>query len=258
MEKDSLSSGWTENEELFKYRRYRGRDGKFISLNLNTVDEEPLGISVVADEEAKKLLEVNFDKSSFTKEEAKHWLDTHSTDLLKGEIKSMNEEDLKKAVDKAIEPLQNKITELEKANKEDSTETDEELEAKKKAEEEEVAKKAKEDEVKKISEMIVKATQPLLDKIEALEKARKKPSNQTSEIETTIKKMFESDTVVDLGNGKQIEDCNEWGNIPALSRYDKKTVNKQATDTGGSLEKALAKMIDTSVKKAIKEVHPDG
>ncbi|MBU8720529.1 terminase [Bacillus subtilis] len=96
-----------------------------------------------------------------------------------GEEEEMNAEDVAKSIKEALEPIQKRLTELEKD--EDPKKKDE----KKAAEEEEAEKEAE-----KLKKAITDAVQPLADRIEAIEKSRgiSKQDETTSETETQINK----------------------------------------------------------------------
>ncbi|MEG7381838.1 XkdF-like putative serine protease domain-containing protein [Bacillus subtilis] len=97
-----------------------------------------------------------------------------------GEEEEMNAEDVAKSIKEALEPIQKRLTELEKD--EDPKKKDE-----KKATEEEEAEKEAE---KKLKKAITDAVQPLADRIEAIEKSRgiSKQDETTSETETQVNK----------------------------------------------------------------------
>ncbi|MCY7802299.1 XkdF-like putative serine protease domain-containing protein [Bacillus spizizenii] len=95
-----------------------------------------------------------------------------------GEEEEMNAEDVAKSIEEALEPIQKRITELEKD--EDPKKKDE----KKAAEEEEAEKEAE-----KLKKAITDAVQPLADRIEAIEKSRGiSKQDETSETETQVNK----------------------------------------------------------------------
>ncbi|MFC9657020.1 XkdF-like putative serine protease domain-containing protein [Bacillus subtilis] len=96
-----------------------------------------------------------------------------------GEEEEMNAEDVAKSIKEALEPIQKRLTELEKD--EDPKKKDE----KKAAEEEEAEKEAE-----KLKKAITDAVQPLADRIEAIEKSRgiSKQDETTSETETQVNK----------------------------------------------------------------------
>lgn len=113
----------------------------------------------------------------------------------------MTEEELKKALDEALNPFTERLEKLEKANKEGDGELSDE--EKKKKEEEAAAKKNK---VKKeafsaedITKAVQEAVAPLNEKVEALEKARIS-NNQEQNYQTEIKK--EEDVFDDLFTSK--------------------------------------------------------
>ncbi|CAF1787071.1 XkdF-like putative serine protease domain-containing protein [Bacillus subtilis] len=98
-----------------------------------------------------------------------------------GEEEEMNAEDVAKSIKEALEPIQKRLTELEK-DEDPKKKKDEE----KTAEEEEAEKEAE----KKLKKAITDAVQPLADRIEAIEKSRgiSKQDETTSETETQVNK----------------------------------------------------------------------
>ncbi|MEC1665514.1 XkdF-like putative serine protease domain-containing protein [Bacillus halotolerans] len=95
-----------------------------------------------------------------------------------GEEEEMNADDVAKSIEEALEPIQKRLTELEKD--EDPKKNDE----KKAAEEEEAEKEAE-----KLKKAITDAVQPLADRIEAIEKSRGiSKQDETSETETQVNK----------------------------------------------------------------------
>ncbi|MFO3790670.1 XkdF-like putative serine protease domain-containing protein [Bacillus mojavensis] len=95
-----------------------------------------------------------------------------------GEEEEMNADDVAKSIEEALEPIQKRLTELEKD--EDPKKKDE----KKAAEEEEAEKEAE-----KLKKAITDAVQPLADRIEAIEKSRGiSKQDETSETETQVNK----------------------------------------------------------------------
>ncbi|MGG4419221.1 XkdF-like putative serine protease domain-containing protein [Bacillus subtilis] len=97
-----------------------------------------------------------------------------------GEEEEMNAEDVAKSIEEALEPIQKRLTELEK-DEDPKKKKDEE----KTAEEEEAEKEAE-----KLKKAITDAVQPLADRIEAIEKSRgiSKQDETTSETETQVNK----------------------------------------------------------------------
>ncbi|MEC3653381.1 XkdF-like putative serine protease domain-containing protein [Bacillus subtilis] len=93
-----------------------------------------------------------------------------------GEEEEMNAADVAKSIEEALEPIQKRLTELEKDE-----------DPKKKKDEE---KTAEEEEAKKLKKAITDAVQPLADRIEAIEKSRgmSKQDETTSETETQVNK----------------------------------------------------------------------
>ncbi|MEC1627571.1 XkdF-like putative serine protease domain-containing protein [Bacillus mojavensis] len=98
-----------------------------------------------------------------------------------GEEEEMNAEDVAKSIEEALEPIQKRLTELEK-DEDPKKKKDEE----KTAEEEEAEKEAE----KKLKKAITDAVQPLADRIGAIEKSRgiSKQDETTSETETQVNK----------------------------------------------------------------------
>lgn len=98
-----------------------------------------------------------------------------------GEEEEMNAADVAKSIEEALEPIQKRLTELEK-DEDPKKKKDEE----KTAEEEEAEKEAE----KKLKKAITDAVQPLADRIEAIEKSRgiSKQDETTSETETQVNK----------------------------------------------------------------------
>lgn len=97
-----------------------------------------------------------------------------------GEEEEMNADDVAKSIEEALEPIQKRLTELEK-DEDPKKKKDEE----KTAEEEEAEKEAE-----KLKKAITDAVQPLADRIEAIEKSRgiSKQDETTSETETQVNK----------------------------------------------------------------------
>ncbi|MED4802633.1 XkdF-like putative serine protease domain-containing protein [Bacillus atrophaeus] len=93
-----------------------------------------------------------------------------------GEEEEMNAEDVAKSIAEALEPIQKRLTELEK-DEDPKKEKDEE-------------KATEEEEAKKLKKAITDAVQPLADRIEAIEKSRgiSKQDETTSETETQVNK----------------------------------------------------------------------
>ncbi|XRL98568.1 XkdF-like putative serine protease domain-containing protein [Bacillus subtilis] len=98
-----------------------------------------------------------------------------------GEEEEMNAEDVAKSIEEALEPIQKRLTELEK-DEDPKKKKDEE----KTAEEEDAEKEAE----KKLKKAITDAVQPLADRIGAIEKSRgiSKQDETTSETETQVNK----------------------------------------------------------------------
>ncbi|XLG15174.1 Hypothetical protein ACI5QL_02698 [Bacillus velezensis] len=78
-----------------------------------------------------------------------------------GEEEEMNSEDVAKSIEAALEPIQKRLAELEKEEEPKKKEKDEE-------------KASEEEEAEKLKKAITDAVQPLADRIDAIEKSRRR------------------------------------------------------------------------------------
>jgi hypothetical protein len=258
-EKETILKGWQETDKLIKYRRpivmWKDDKGKFLRIALTETShlQEPPAVHVTA--AGDKLVEVAFDKSKYSQPQAKEWLKDHLLSTEKGELDTLNEQQIQelvqKTVDSAITKLVDEIAVIKASEDDEDEDTDTSTEEEGKGKKNKAKETDEADIAKTVSEAVIKAVAPLQAEIAELKKQRMKKSSQlTPTSPEEIRKAFEEKGQVDLGDGRVLVKDNMWSNIPALAPFDcriEKAAGGQQPVTNEQIASALGRLLSKEV-----------